>query len=248
MLDEKDGIDITLFESTYYDKISPHVSVKKEGEEKGEGESEGEHTTEAPAELPDDKHDEEEDIVETTHDHDVDQHHRESINSKYDEKTQALIDESDNARRIFEDSDRNYRDIETQISNARKKLELDTGTNGEFASMIDQCFEYEDREYIYKLCPYEKTVQKSKSNNGETIIGYWKSWGDDGKDKYLSMKFDNGLTCWNGPARSTKVLISCGLENKLTSVSEPNRCEVNLFFLENFLSNFMYLILFLNQL
>lgn len=94
--------------------------------------------------------------------------------------------------------------------------------------MIDQCYEFEDREYIYKLCPFEKTVQKSKANSGETIIGNWKSWGDNENTKYLTMKFDNGLACWNGPQRSTKVIVSCGLENKITSVSEPNRCEVSL--------------------
>lgn len=102
------------------------------------------------------------------------------------------------------------------------------GVNGEFAAMVDKCFEYEDREYIYKLCPFEKTVQKSKNNHGETNIGNWKSWGEDPNRKYFSMIFDNGLGCWNGPQRSTKVIVNCGTENKLVAVSEPNRCEVNI--------------------
>ncbi len=76
------------------------------------------------------------------------------------------------------------------------------------------------------MCPYEKTVQKSKSNQGETSIGVWKGWSEDPNKKYLSMKFDSGLACWNGPQRSTNVFISCGIENKVISVSEPNRCEV----------------------
>jgi protein kinase C substrate 80K-H len=93
--------------------------------------------------------------------------------------------------------------------------------------MLNQCYEYEDREYTYKLCPFSKTVQVSKSNHGETVIGYWSSWGsEDQGNKYSLMKFNNGLQCWNGPQRSTNVYLSCGLENKLISVSEPNRCEV----------------------
>lgn len=39
------------------------------------------------------------------------------------------------------------------------------------------------------------------------------------------MKYEGGSTCWNGPARSVDVVVSCGLENRLISASEPSRCE-----------------------
>lgn len=115
--------------------------------------------------------------------------------------------------------------IDNEIKETKEKLELDTGANAEFAPMMNNCYEYEDREYVYKLCPFDKTIQKSKSNNGETTIGYWSSWGTDA-NKYLTMKFNNGLACWNGPQRSTAVKLTCGIESKLVAVSEPNRCEV----------------------
>ncbi len=41
----------------------------------------------------------------------------------------------------------------------------------------------------------------------------------------VGMKYANGVTCWNGPARSTKVVLSCGAEDRLLSASEPGRCE-----------------------
>ena len=54
------------------------------------------------------------------------------------------------------------------------------GDEDRFATMIDKCFKYEDREYIFKLCPFDRPVQKSKENTGETSIGYWKGWSSDG--------------------------------------------------------------------
>lgn len=237
-MDQNDRVGIELFATTYYEKISPHLKldeVQKE-EKKEEVQTNEEHEN---IEYPEGEHDHEH---EHEHDHDHEhenehEHEQEHIesepqvvevktDSKYDQDTQRLIDESEEAKRSFEQTDKQFRDIEREINDAKKKLELDIGPNGEFASMIDKCFEYEDREYIYKLCPYHQTVQKSKSSHSETSIGNWKSWGEDGSGKYLTMVFENGLACWNGPQRSTRANVSCGTENKLIAVSEPNRCEV----------------------
>ena len=135
--------------------------------------------------------------------------------------------ESEKARKSYDEAQSNLSEIDREISDVNKKLAYDFGPNAEFATLMDKCFEYEDREYTYKLCPFEKTVQKSKNGHGETCIGYWSSWGDHNTpNKYLVMKFTNGLTCWNGPARSTNVYLKCGTESKVVSVSEPNKCEV----------------------
>jgi protein kinase C substrate 80K-H len=39
------------------------------------------------------------------------------------------------------------------------------------------------------------------------------------------MQFSNGDRCWNGPDRSLKVRLRCGLNNELNGVDEPSRCE-----------------------
>lgn len=33
------------------------------------------------------------------------------------------------------------------------------------------------------------------------------------------------LKCWNGPERSVKVDLSCGTNNELLHISEPEKCE-----------------------
>lgn len=240
-------MNFELFFASYYEKIFPHINNQDQTEKKSE-----DTTTEQPPQVVDHEHADGEhhsDHDEELHDEDEGDSEHSTTNEdsnasvdvklekKYDEETQLLIDESDKARKQFEESDTQFRGVELEISDAKKKLELDVGPNNEFASMIDKCFEYEDREYIYKMCPFEKTVQRSKSNSGETSIGNWKGWNEDSNAKYTLMHFDNGQSCWNGPQRSTKVHLSCGIENKVTSVSEPNRCEVihHINFLLNFI-------------
>ena len=39
------------------------------------------------------------------------------------------------------------------------------------------------------------------------------------------MIYEHGLKCWNGPERSARVVIECGIENQLVKVSEPEKCE-----------------------
>lgn len=222
-----------MFLEMYYDKVSPHL--------KFDTDKPAEATTQAPEhheEATEEHNHEDHEHGDEEHDHEHEEAHEESHyeppktsgdKPKYDEQTSALLDEASKAKNAFYDADREFNSISNEISNAKRKLEYDVGPNEEFASMIDTCFEFEDREYIYKLCPFDKTVQKSKSGNGETSIGSWSSWATDG-DKYKQMIFLNGLTCWNGPARSTKVHLACGSENKVTSVSEPNRCEYEMRF------------------
>lgn len=143
----------------------------------------------------------------------------------YDEETQKLIDRATSARAVFAEAERAVREIQSQITSIEESLQKDYGLDEEFAPLEGQCFEYTDREYIYKLCPFDKTTQTPKSGGSDTRLGSWGQWSGPDENMYEMMLFDRGNSCWNGPQRSTQVRVSCGSENVVSSVTEPNRCE-----------------------
>ncbi|KZC14414.1 PREDICTED: glucosidase 2 subunit beta [Dufourea novaeangliae] len=144
---------------------------------------------------------------------------------QYDEETQAIIDEATSARENFQSAERSVNELLSEIRKLEEMLERDYGVDEEFASLDAECYEYTDLEYVYTLCMFAKVLQKSKSGGSDIILGHWNEWVEPEHQKYSKMKYDRGLTCWNGPARSTVVSLSCGKENRLLSVTEPMRCE-----------------------
>ncbi|XP_049816221.1 glucosidase 2 subunit beta isoform X2 [Schistocerca nitens] len=144
---------------------------------------------------------------------------------KYDEDTQRLVDEATRARSEFEEADRNLRDVQREIKQLQESMEKDYGEEDEFAPLDGECFEFTDSEYVYKLCPFDHATQRSKSGGSETRLGQWNQWSGPEENKYKSMLYDRGQSCWNGPQRSALVKLICGTENSIRSVSEPNRCE-----------------------
>ncbi|EXB94810.1 hypothetical protein L484_005066 [Morus notabilis] len=111
---------------------------------------------------------------------------------------QTPVNQSDAARirKEYDDSSAKLSKIQGRISSLTQKLKHDFGPDKEFYSLYDQCYE-------------------SKQN---------KRW-DKFEDSYRVMVFSNGDKCWNGPDRSLKVKLRCGLENEVTDVDEPSRCE-----------------------
>ncbi|GAB1610072.1 glucosidase 2 subunit beta isoform X1 [Argonauta hians] len=149
---------------------------------------------------------------------------------EYDQATLALIAAADLARSKYEEADKKVREIEKDISDVSKVLDLDLGSENEFYSLYGQCFEYTDREYTYSFCPYDRATQRSKSGGMETSLGHWGHWDGPAGDTYKSQKYDKGQNCWNGPDRSVKVHFSCGTKNELQGASEPSRCEYSFTF------------------
>lgn len=143
----------------------------------------------------------------------------------YDDATKTLIAAADEARQKFSEAENALRDTENKIRDLHSYLAIDYGPDDEYSVLKEHCFEYTDREYTYKLCGFDKASQKPKAGGHETSLGIWGRWDGPADDKYAIQKYENGLSCWNGPNRSVRVILKCGTEHKLTSASEPSRCE-----------------------
>lgn len=152
----------------------------------------------------------------------------------YDPETRAVVEEADAARSEFEAVRGRITELQEKINQAKNMVETDYGFAEEFATLKDQCFEFTDNEYTYKHCVFDYCEQKPKHGGSGTRLGKFEQWVHEGVEQgetsYSGMMYSGGQQCWNGPARSTKVLFKCGLENKLLSVTEPNKCEYEMVF------------------
>ncbi|KAG8441391.1 hypothetical protein GDO86_006941 [Hymenochirus boettgeri] len=149
----------------------------------------------------------------------------ESEMPQYDEHTESLIEAAQKARTQHEEAEKSLREIEDTIRSLEKEISLDLGPNGEFSYLYGECHELSTSEYIYRLCPFNRVTQKPKHGGSETNLGTWGSWAGPEDNKFSSMKYEHGTSCWQGPNRSTQVKLLCGKETVVTSTSEPSRCE-----------------------
>ncbi|XP_039810295.1 glucosidase 2 subunit beta-like isoform X2 [Panicum virgatum] len=134
-------------------------------------------------------------------------------------KTPVDLSEASRVRKEYDDASSKLSKIQSKISTLTEKLKHDFGKDKEFYSFYDQCFESKEGKYTYKVCAYKKATQAE--GHSSTNLGCW----DKFEESYRVMQFSNGDRCWNGPDRSLKVRLRCGLSNELNDVDEPSRCE-----------------------
>lgn len=226
---EHDNLNKDAFVTTTWPMLKPLLMMEQglfkpaEAVEDVETDSEADQNADLDAEYGGNEDNEDADDLQQE---EAEEQEPESHKSKvYDEETQRLVDEATEARSQFSDAERTVREIESNMRNIKQNLEKDYGLQQEFATLDGQCLEYEDKEYVYKLCLFQKVTQKAKNGGAEVGLGNWGEWAGDSDNKYSSMKYTNGVACWNGPNRITTVNIICGLETRLLSVTEPFRCE-----------------------
>ncbi|KAK5966858.1 Glucosidase 2 subunit beta [Trichostrongylus colubriformis] len=147
----------------------------------------------------------------------------------YDEETNKAIEEAEAARKQYDELDVKLSTLDSQIREAESFVEQDFGSDHAWATLKGQCFELSEKQYTYKFCPFDRTVQKEKSSF-ETGLGNWKEWSGEPQNKYSKQTYDGGQQCWNGPQRSTEVVIECGEKSELVEATEPAKCEYRFVF------------------
>ncbi|EDW78114.1 uncharacterized protein Dwil_GK24827 [Drosophila willistoni] len=254
-LDERDRVDLDAFVTLTWPRIKPlkmlaeglfqppqapeedeHIEATTEGvaipttEEQREPQPSEEHADHEPAidsdeadeEGDEDQYDDEEPDV------GVGEAQPDAENASppvYDPETQRLIEQANEARNAFEEVDRTIREIKQEVKEIDEQSGKDYGLHEEWAVLDGECHAFEDREYIYTLCPFDRASQKPRNGGAETTLGRWDQWIGEGNNKYSTQRYANGAGCWNGPQRSAIIHITCALESRVTAVSEPNRCE-----------------------
>lgn len=106
----------------------------------------------------------------------------------------------------------------------RKEKELETkatleyGPDDAFLPLHGNCYQIQVDKYVYEACPFGSAQQKEGGST--TSLGAFSRF----EDNFTSMVFENGQSCWQGPSRSLKLTLSCGISEVLSAVSEPSRC------------------------
>ncbi|KNE68787.1 hypothetical protein AMAG_13428 [Allomyces macrogynus ATCC 38327] len=132
---------------------------------------------------------------------------------------------ADDARQKVWDAEAKQRDLETKKSDLRAELDTDVGAEPAYGALVGQCFTMTTAEYTYELCPFRHAEQRNSAGYGATRLGTWGKWTDDGQ-----WSLTNGQYCWNGPDRSVKVALECGVADALVEIAEPNKCEYTMRF------------------
>lgn len=124
-----------------------------------------------------------------------------------------------------------------QLTTHQEDLDKDYGIDDVFRALKGQCVSKDSGEYTYELCWLENTKQKSKKGGAQTTMGNFVSIGkimvDDvvspdgrgvGIGERVALKYENGQHCWNGPNRSTLVVLACAEKDEVWKITEEEKC------------------------
>lgn len=148
-------------------------------------------------------------------------------------ESKAVTDSRSRLEAIRKDLEQNRNQVKTH----REDLENDWGPGDIFRALKGTCVQTDSGEYAYQVCFMQQTTQKPKKGGGDTNMGLYARTEtvtvDEelpangkglGSGERVAMKFENGQHCWNGPSRSTTVVLACSEENEVWKIMEEEKC------------------------
>ncbi|KAI9042250.1 putative protein kinase C substrate [Aspergillus affinis] len=139
------------------------------------------------------------------------------------------------ARDAFNAAQKTVEDLQSKIKDHQADLDTDYGTASIFRALKGVCISKDAGEYTYEHCFLEQTKQNSKKGGSSLGMGRFVRIGTVAVDELaesgdivaqdrVSLQYSNGQACWNGPARSTTVILECGEENEILKIAEDEKC------------------------
>ncbi|EGC48508.1 vacuolar system associated protein-60 [Histoplasma capsulatum var. duboisii H88] len=144
------------------------------------------------------------------------------------------------ARNALSTEESSLNRIRSELEDQKLDLHKDYGSDSVFRSLKGSCISKDSGEYTYELCWMEKTKQIPKKGGSTTTMGTFSAFttitvdeqDSNGKvvpQKKIALEYTNGQTCWNGPARSTKIVLECGEQDEILKVTEDEKCVYSMF-------------------
>ena len=81
------------------------------------------------------------------------------------------------------------------------------------------CITKQIQAYKYEVCPFKSAKQDF------TKLGDWKGWADVAEGAPKRMRFTGGQYCAGAGAREIEIDVSCGVEDALLELDEPETCK-----------------------
>ncbi|KAI9700783.1 MAG: hypothetical protein M1836_002152 [Candelina mexicana] len=141
------------------------------------------------------------------------------------------------ARNALNAANHGLNTLNDQLIRHKEDLDKDFGADDVFRALKGRCVSKDSGEYTYELCWMERTTQKPKKGGGDTGMGNYVSFDkitvDDtlppdgkglGSSERVTMRYENGQHCWNGPNRSTLVVLACAEKDEIWKVTEEEKC------------------------
>ncbi|KAB8338731.1 hypothetical protein FH972_021676 [Carpinus fangiana] len=141
------------------------------------------------------------------------------------------------ARSRLDAVQREFDDLKRQKDEKEKALSDDFGADDIFRALQDKCVQKDSGEYTYELCWLKEVTQISKKGGSRNGMGRFEKFDTtysdedvtaDGKGlgtgERVVLKYTEGAHCWQGPDRSTTVVLACAENEEIWKIMEEEKC------------------------